>query len=415
MKSKSLKLLSIVLLFSLLGCKPQPKVCIIKGELIDVNRPYVMLYHLGEDYSRDGVEIPVNDGKFSYIDTIDQVEVVEIFLQRHGGREQAVVLEEGEVKVTMHEEDERFKQNKIEGGKWNDELMKLKEYINYDVKKNLYALIDTINKIPDDLYYSENMLELKKQYKECKNQEKKKLLGWKKFQLKKTGQAYSQLGSEFQGKLKKEKFKFQTWLCKYTFENPSPNSYYYFYMNLLFRKKEVIPRLASETFQMLQKRLPNNPYHKRVGELINGLEQIKLGGQFIDFTAPDLEGKKLQLSKLVEGKYALIDLWSTTCGSCIVKSKSLIPIYNEFKDRNFTVVGVAGEFKNTNNLKIALKRLKFPWINLIELDRENSVWSKYGLPFASGGAVYLIDNKGKIVAIDPSAEEVRKVLMDRES
>lgn len=36
--------------------------------------------------------------------------------------------------------------------------------------------------------------------------------------------------------------------------------------------------------------------------------EIKLGGKYIDFTAPDAEGLPHTLSKEIEGKVALIDL-----------------------------------------------------------------------------------------------------------
>ncbi|WP_159106318.1 TlpA family protein disulfide reductase [Bacteroides faecichinchillae] len=42
---------------------------------------------------------------------------------------------------------------------------------------------------------------------------------------------------------------------------------------------------------------------------------IKSGGDYIDFTAPDLEGLHHTLSKEIRGKVALIDLWTSWCGS----------------------------------------------------------------------------------------------------
>lgn len=81
------------------------------------------------------------------------------------------------------------------------------------------------------------------------------------------------------------------------------------------------------------------------------------------------------------------------------------PVYEQYKDKGFTVIGVAREFDNTDKLLVALKREKFPWRNLVELDDKNEIWLKYNIPF-SGGRTFLIDKDGKILAIDPSAEEV---------
>lgn len=90
----------------------------------------------------------------------------------------------------------------------------------------------------------------------------------------------------------------------------------------------------------------------------------------------------------------------------------MIPIYNEFKDKGFIIIGVAGEFKNTDNLVKRLEKEKWPWLNLVELDRKNAIWVKYGVN-GGGGGIFLIDEKGNIIAEDPTAEEVRKELESR--
>ena len=146
-----------------------------------------------------------------------------------------------------------------------------------------------------------------------------------------------------------------------------------------------------------------------MGEIINSLTKIKVGEKYIDFSAPDIDGKEIKMSDVIHNKIALIDLWATTCGPCIATSKSMIPIYEEYKDKRFTVVGVAGEYRNTDRLKIALKKYKFPWVNLVELDKEKGIWNKYGIPNAAGGT-FLVDMDGIILAINPTGEEIKKIL-----
>jgi peroxiredoxin len=90
----------------------------------------------------------------------------------------------------------------------------------------------------------------------------------------------------------------------------------------------------------------------------------------------------------------------------------MIPVYNEFKNSGFTILGVAREFDNTNQLKETLEREKFPWINLIELNNQNGIWNKYGIPMA-GGRTFLVDKDGKILAINPTSEEVRNILAEK--
>ena len=90
----------------------------------------------------------------------------------------------------------------------------------------------------------------------------------------------------------------------------------------------------------------------------------------------------------------------------------MVPVYEEYKDKGFTVIGVAGEFHNTDRLQRFLTKEPWPWVNLVELNRANSIWSKYGVD-GGGGGMFLIDKGGTILAKDPSPAEVIKVLETR--
>src|SRR5690606_30127293 len=144
-------------------------------------------------------------------------------------------------------------------------------------------------------------------------------------------------------------------------------------------------------------------YNALALNLIDAIDNIKVGKNYTDFSAPDLNGSIVRLSDKIKGKVALLDLWATWCGPCITKSKAMLPVYNEYKDKGFVVIGVAGEFKNTNSLVKILEREKWPWLTLVELDKQNNIWQKYGAD-NSGGAIFLIDQEGTILAKDPTAE-----------
>ena len=136
--------------------------------------------------------------------------------------------------------------------------------------------------------------------------------------------------------------------------------------------------------------------------------EIKLGGKYIDFTAPDAEGLPHTLSKEIEGKVALIDLWASWCGPCRRSSISMIPVYEAYKDKGFTVVGVARE-RQADDMGKAVAKDKYPWLNLIELNDAGKIWEKYGIGNAGGGT-FLVDKEGKILLIQPTAEEVKACL-----
>lgn len=153
---------------------------------------------------------------------------------------------------------------------------------------------------------------------------------------------------------------------------------------------------------------PGHPYTIEMEQFSESTEPA-VGNVYNDFTATDFEGNVVKLSDLVSGRPALIDLWSSNCYPCRVHSKEMIPIYEEFAPKGFTIVGVAREFDSPAAAIKAIKKDGYPWINLLELNDRNGIWNLYRIQNKLGD-MWLIDADGKIVAVSPSAEEVRSYL-----
>ena len=150
--------------------------------------------------------------------------------------------------------------------------------------------------------------------------------------------------------------------------------------------------------------------YTRLGRmLVDGFHNIRPGGHYVDFEAPDLEGCKVKLSDVIKGKVAIIDLWASWCMPCRAKAKAMLPLYEKYKDRGFKIVGVAREFKNTDRMKQAIKQDGYPWLQLVELDDGYQIWTRYMLGNAGGG-VFVVDRDGKILAVNPKPGEVQKIL-----
>jgi len=203
------------------------------------------------------------------------------------------------------------------------------------------------------------------------------------------------------------------WEYDYIQKNPSLVSYYFLLKDLKSIKynKANIEDIKSN-YSTLSKAFPNHPYTMVMKDILNGIENIKIGGKFIDFSLPDLNGNIYKLSDIIKDKYAIIDLWASWCGPCILTSRTYIPVYDEFKDNGFTICGVAAEINNTDAMRERVEKEKYPWINLVELDYENHIWDKYGVS-NSGGGTFLVDNKGIILSINPSADDIKKILTER--
>ena len=393
------------------------KKCQISGTIHSESTKSILLLKPNQDWRFDPViEIPVVDGKFYYETKLDYPEAVQLFLgevkEKGGGRYMHLFLENEKIELEIYAEDE-FEKNKVKGGKLNAEYVRFKSKAEkiFGTRKNL--LSDSLEILQENKqYHSEEMNEVLDKINKSESQDEK-IIYYKKMDdlrnEKRDKMPEAKMLNERMEAVFMEEKAFQQ---NYINEHPTLVSYSFFIQNLIFQKKHVDPINARITYKKLADNNRNHPYNTLALDLLDAIDNIKVGGQFTDFEAPDLNGQLVKLSDKIKGKIALLDLWATWCGPCIARTKTMVPVYDEYKDKGFTMVGVAGEFKNTKNLLTFLEREKWPWLQLLELDRQNNIWQKYGAD-NSGGAIFLIDEKGRILAKDPTAEEVRKELEKR--
>lgn len=150
---------------------------------------------------------------------------------------------------------------------------------------------------------------------------------------------------------------------------------------------------------------PENPMTQFCHRQIGGLG-LQVGSHYTDFEAPDLEGNMHRLSDMVsDAKLVMLDLWASWCAPCRQASMEMIPLYEQYKDKGFMIIGVARESKSKDAMEKAIKKDGYTWPQLIELDDRANIWSLYGCGNAAGRRI-LFDADGKILAFDPTIEEL---------
>lgn len=154
-----------------------------------------------------------------------------------------------------------------------------------------------------------------------------------------------------------------------------------------FPKSTKIAKLAGD--------LNNQAVPKQTEELV--------GKEAPLFEMPDVNGRTISLASF-RGKYVLVDFWASWCKPCRMENPNVVAAYQQYKDKNFTVLGVSLDKEKEAWLE-AIQADGLAWTHVSDLKYWQStvvpLYQIEGIPFN-----VLLDPQGKIIAKGLRGEEL---------
>ena len=403
--------------------------CLIRGKVqghLASSRLVLMGYKDDDRIQEPYAIIPIRNGEFEYACRLGGCKMYWLVftdeLARAAFRPVSFFVEPGVINISILSENS-YVDAEIHGGKINNQYQQYQK-----LSEDKFHFSDLYNRYEalsnQKLYFTPRAMELQELMSlYSKDKMKSDSLYAIYQQLEKDKKLYTPQLMALNEESKNLKKREQKWKEEYMAEHPSVATYFLLMDDLMslvdyqvhgfpeefdmlsFKNVQDLESLYNTIYKPM---FPEHSYTTLVATMLQSLKQIEVGGRYIDFTAPDFEGNSVTLSEQIRGKVALIDLWASWCGPCRRSAKSMIPVYEKYESKGFTIVGVARE-KTVQTAKAAALQDGYPWLNLVELNDAGNIWFKYCVG-NSGGGTFLVDRDGKILAIGPSPEEVERIL-----
>lgn len=148
-----------------------------------------------------------------------------------------------------------------------------------------------------------------------------------------------------------------------------------------------------------------------IKERISKLKTVAVGQVAPDFTQNDVNGNPVKFSDIYsKNELTLIDFWAAWCGPCRGENPNVVAVYNDYKNKGFSVFGVS------------LDREKDAWLKAIEDDNltwdhvsDLAYWSNAAAKLYAVNSIpssLLVDKNGKIIAKNKREDELRKAVAE---
>ena len=309
MKNSTLQFSFLILAVLQISCNRPFEKCIISGRVIGRSSSSLILINALDrpDPNQAKIHIPIKDSTFSYEFNANPKQAYWLIFEDdysspNGIHPITIFPDKEKIKLVFYDS-KRIAQNKIYGGKINRQFALFTEESESKFDSQMKPYNDSIQVLmKQDNYLSDESKQLNKKMENAQSQDSLIVIYKKMDTL--GDNAYTKPAKEINRHLDsiyKEKY---SWCYNYYDQNQTIVSYYLILrelMDYLYTNYSDLSRLKN-LVESISAKFPDHPYNKTAKDLLNAFDQIKVGGEFIDFTLPDLNGNNITLSKSIEGK-----------------------------------------------------------------------------------------------------------------
>ncbi|MDR1747325.1 MAG: TlpA family protein disulfide reductase [Tannerella sp.] len=150
---------------------------------------------------------------------------------------------------------------------------------------------------------------------------------------------------------------------------------------------------------------------KNAADRVKYMKASAVGNPYINIVSRDTAGNVVELSHYVgKGNYVLLDFWASWCPDCRKEMPAMIELYNEFRDKNFEIVGYSLD-RDGDAWKKGIADLHISWPQLSDL----SYWTSPGVQFYAVQWIptgILLSPDGIILERGLSADELTRKLRE---